>query len=89
MGFCYEEEEEEKKKKKKKDEEEEKEEKKKEEKEEKKKKKKKKKKILVGGGCDTYEEVIHGRNRDWLQTPLQAGFILHNGTHNNTDLVAV
>jgi hypothetical protein len=49
----------------------------------------KKKKILVGGGGDTYKEVIYGRNRDWLQTPLQAGFIVHNGTHNNIDLVVV
>ena len=56
-------------------------------------KKKKKKKILSGGGggggCDTYEEVIYGKERDWLQTRLQAGFILHNVTHNNIDLVVV
>ena len=50
---------------------------------------KKKKTILVGGGGDKYEEVIYGRERDWLQTSLQAGLILHNGTHNNTDLVVV
>ena len=52
-----------------------------------------KEKILLGGGGggggDTYEDIIYGRERDWLQAPLQAGFILHNGTHNNTDLVVV